>query len=390
MNRTLIWGAAAAVASWSLGRLFLARKAKSSTGGPSFSSIPVIDMGPFVGYSGGLLNEAQEQVATAIGVACRQVGFFYIKNHGISEEVTARLERLAREFYALPLEEKNKSDMKQSGKAVRGYFNVGFEQTGGLPDQKEGFYFSRHITDSNHPLFNEEAHGPNIYPANPPELKEAVDSYMANVQRVAESLLAAVCVSLRLPPNYFHEKYTNDPFVFFALLFYPNQDALRGEAQRGKWGVGPHTDYGVLTILKQDMSGGLEVRNGNNEWVKAPPVEGTFVVNIGDMLEKMTGGLYRSTLHRVVSPPSEKAPNGRISFPFFFDPNFTAKINPIELAAEDAAMLEQFKQQRANDERWDRIDLISLDGTYGDYVKQKAFQIFPENFDKEKQKKMMR
>lgn len=402
-RKTLVWGAAASIAVWKFSRilnLWSIFSGKQSQTSPSImsqvpktnnnneiscaTSLPVIDMSAFGDYKEGEFNDAQKKVAEEIGKACRQIGFFYVKNHGIDENVTSRLEQLTREFYALPLEEKHKSDMSQSGKAMRGYFNVGFEKTGGLPDQKEGFYFSRDMTNSNDPLYDEPAHGPNIYPTNPPHLKEAVDSYMCQACKLANSLLAAVCVSLHLPPSYFFERYTNDPFLFFALLFYPNRETLQTveEHNRGKWGVGPHTDYGMLTILKQDNSGGLEVRNADNEWISAPPIPGTFVVNIGDMLEKMTGGLYRSTLHRVVTPPREIAPNGRVSFPFFFDPNFNAKITPIQLSQEDSQILEVFKTQRAGEERWDKLDLISLDGTYGDYVKQKAFQIFPENFKK--------
>jgi isopenicillin N synthase-like dioxygenase len=130
--------------------------------------------------------------------------------------------------------------------------------------------------------------------------------------------------------------------------------------------VGEHTDYGLLTILLQDDAGGLEVKSRSG-WVSAPPVPGSFVCNIGDMLDRMTGGLYRSTPHRV----RNTAPRDRLSFPFFFDPNFFAPVRPIELP-------EHQRRHDDRDERWDRASVHAFEGTYGDYLLGKVGKVFPE------------
>src|SRR5262249_37547945 len=129
------------------------------------------------------------------------------------------------------------------------------------------------------------------------------------------------------------------------------------------WGVAEHTDYGVLTILAQDDSGGLEVRS-RSRWIDAPPIPGTFVCNIGDMLDRMTGGRYRSTAHRV----RNRAVRDRLSMPFFFDPNFFARVRPIDptIAVSD--------DQAA---RWDRASVHAFDGSYGDYLLAKVTKVFP-------------
>jgi isopenicillin N synthase-like dioxygenase len=130
--------------------------------------------------------------------------------------------------------------------------------------------------------------------------------------------------------------------------------------------VGEHTDYGLLTILKQDDTGGLQVKSRAG-WMAAPPIAGTFLCNIGDMLDRMTGGRYRSTPHRVQNVTRRD----RLSFPFFFDPNFNAEIKPIEIPASAAV-------QSDREERWDHASVHEFQGTYGDYVLAKVSKVFPQ------------
>ncbi|MBL8168890.1 MAG: isopenicillin N synthase family oxygenase, partial [Acidobacteria bacterium] len=139
---------------------------------------------------------------------------------------------------------------------------------------------------------------------------------------------------------------------------YPGQNDAAG------WGVGEHTDYGLLTILKQDDAGGLQVKV-RGQWLEAPPVSNSFVCNIGDMLDRLTGGLYRSTPHRVRNVSGRD----RLSFPFFFDPNFNAAIAPIELDTTP---------RDDRHERWDNASVHDLQGTYGDYLLSKIAKVFPE------------
>ena len=142
---------------------------------------------------------------------------------------------------------------------------------------------------------------------------------MAALTGLGHWLMAGLALSLGLEESYFADCCTGEPLALFRIFNYPPP------ADPDRWGVGEHTDYGLLTILLQDEVGGLEVKS-QSRWVPAPPVPGSFVCNIGDMLDRMTGGLFRSTPHRVRNP----APRDRLSFPFFFDPNFLpVKIRPI-------------------------------------------------------------
>ncbi len=151
--------------------------------------------------------------------------------------------------------------------------------------------------------------------------------------------------------------------ILFRIFHYPSGPDP-GPSEES-WGVGEHTDYGLLTILKQDDVGGLEVKAAGG-WIDAPPIPGSFVCNIGDMLDRMTRGLYRSTPHRVRTNTSGR---DRLSFPFFFDPNFAAEVRPIE-------GIEAAPDDRHD--RWDRQSVHEFRGTYGDYLLGKVARVFPD------------
>jgi isopenicillin N synthase-like dioxygenase len=250
---------------------------------------------------------------------------------------------------------------RRGGRAWRGYFRVGDELTSGKPDQKEGLYFGAELAaDDPRVLVGTPLHGPNLFPAEPEGFREAVLEYMAALTGLGHRLIAGLALSLDLEESYFADHGTAEPLTLFRIFNYPPP------ADPTLWGVGEHTDYGLLTILLQDDAGGLEVKS-RSRWVSAPPVPGSFVCNIGDMLDRMAGGLYRSTPHRVRNP----APCDRLSFPFFFDPNFVAHVRPIELAGREIPPDDR-------DERWDKASVHAFEGTYGDYLLAKVGKVFPQ------------
>jgi isopenicillin N synthase-like dioxygenase len=331
-----------------------------------FSLVRVVDIGPL------LDGTNPQQVADDIGVACRECGFFYVVGHGVDQALQSRLEALSRDFFAQDLAAKLAIQMARGGRAWRGYFPVGDELTSGKPDLKEGLYFGAELA-ADHPAVRAGTplHGPNLFPDNMPELRHTVLDYMEAMTRLGHSLMAGIALSLGLEPSYFADRYTADPLILFRIFNYPPDEAGResSPATPGRvpqWGVGEHTDYGLLTILKQDEAGGLEVK-AKSRWIPAPPIAGSFVCNIGDMLDRMTGGRYRSTPHRV----RNLAPRARLSFPFFFDPNFAARVKPIDLP--DADLVAADRQ-----ERWDRASVHDFDGTYGEYVLRKVAKVFPQ------------
>ena len=249
------------------------------------------------------------------------------------------------------------------GRAWRGYFPVGGELTSGRPDLKEGLYFGAEL-DDDHPLVRAGTpmHGRNLFPSRIPLFRETVLDYMAAMSALGHRLMEGMALSLGLEASYFADRYTQDPLVLFRIFHYPRD--TRAADEEPCWGVGEHTDYGVLTILKQDDAGGLQVKS-RSRWIAAPPIAGAFLCNIGDMLDRMTGGRYRSTPHRVSSPTER----GRLSFPFFFDPNFNAEVQSIDLGG----VVKDDKH-----ERWDRASVHELSGTYGEYLLGKVSKVFPE------------
>lgn len=323
-----------------------------------FSKLPIIDVGPLVTRAGDRL-----ELTAQIAGACRESGFFYIVGHSVDDHLQQRLEEVSRDFFAQDLAAKLDIRMEMGGRAWRGYFPVGGELTSGKPDRKEGLYFGAELTDD-HPLVRSGTpmHGPNLFPRNIPLFRETVLEYLEAMTRLGHAMMEGIALSLGLNESYFAERYTSDPLVLFRIFNYPPEAAPIPKDR--SWGVGEHTDYGLLTILKQDRTGGLEVKSKSG-WVEARPIPGSFVCNIGDMLDRMTAGLYRSTAHRVKSPPE----HGRLSFPFFFDPNFNAKVRPIEVNA---------RLDDDRNERWDRASVHDFSGTYGDYLLNKVSRVFPQ------------
>jgi isopenicillin N synthase-like dioxygenase len=316
---------------------------------------PIVDLRPLLAGEGGA-------VAAQIAAACRTMGFFYVIGHGVDEGLIERLASLSREFFALSAEAKLRIDMARGGRAWRGYFPVGGELTSGLPDLKEGLYCGAELgpdhprVRAGTPLF-----GPNLFPAEIPALRDTVLAYMEAMTALGHTVMSGIALSLGLPATYFVDRYTGDPFVLFRIFNYPSTTG--GD---GGWGVGEHTDYGLLTLLLQDDAGGLEVKTRDG-WIEAPPVPGSLVCNIGDMLDRMTGGLYRSAPHRV----RNKAARDRLSFPFFFDPSFDAEVKPIPLPGKEPILDDA-------GERWDGASVHAFQGTYGDYLLGKVAKVFPD------------
>jgi isopenicillin N synthase-like dioxygenase len=235
---------------------------------------------------------------------------------------------------------------------------------------KEGIYFGQEL-DPDHPLVvaRTPVHGQNLFPAQVPELQDVVLQYIDAVTNVGHALMRGIALSLDLPSNYFSERYTKHPLGLFRIFNYPFDPESATSAEI-RWGVGEHTDYGLLTILKQDDSGGLQVKSRSG-WIEAPPVKDTFVCNIGDMLDRITKGYYKSTPHRV----RNTAAHDRISFPFFFDPSFDSEVRPID----SSPLIPTDVDANADaSQRWDATSVHLFAGTYGEYLLHKVGKVFPQ------------
>ena len=296
-----------------------------------------------------------------------------IAGHGISTEQRSQLTTLAAKFFGLPDDVKAAVAMERGGSAWRGWFPVGGELTSGKPDGKEGIYFGEEL-GSGHPrvVAGLPLHGTNLFPNEPAGLGPAVIDWMASMTALGLALLRALALGLGLDEHWFDEHVTtaspgSGPTTLFRIFHYPPD--FGGDDD---WGVREHTDYGLLTILAQDGTGGLEVHSPTGDsWVEVPADPDVLVVNLGDMLERMTKGLYRSTPHRV----RNTAGIGRLSFPFFLDPSWDATITPMPLDALDNVDVSSGAR-----ERWDGADVHVWTGTYGDYLTAKVSRAFPELF----------
>ena len=320
------------------------------------------------------LSLADEEIVPQLHRALKDIGFLYIQNHGVTEALQTQLSDLAKSFFGRSESEKMTVAMEKGGLAWRGYFPVKGELTSGIPDLKEGLYFGvEHGAAHPAVLKKTPLHGPNQWPEGI-GMESVVREYMQQMRRISERLMRMIAEGLGLDSNYFSIRYGNEPTELFRIFNYPKPAAFNPN-ETSKMGVHEHTDMGFLTILLQDDNGGLEVKSRENEqWIAAPPIPGTFVVNIGDMLELWTHGIYQATLHRV----KNTSINDRLSFPYFFDPSWDAKLAPI-----DASLLPEEELggvSPASIRKWDGTNLkaLSQDSTYGEFVWNKVRKVFPE------------
>jgi isopenicillin N synthase-like dioxygenase len=319
--------------------------------------LPVIDLSligsaaPWTGH-----------LAAQLDWAAMEFGFFYVVGHGVDLPVVSAMHEAAKRFFALPHDAKTALTMSRGGRAWRGYFPVGGELTSGQPDFKEGLYLGAEL-DGDDPRVRAglPLHGRNLFP-DIPGFREITLQYLDELTALSQRLIAVLGKGLGVGDEYFRRHYTDDPTVLFRLFNYPPAPACSGNIR----GVGEHTDYGFLTLLYQDDAGGLQVKY-SDQWIDVPYLPDSFVVNIGDMLERLTAGRYVSALHRVIN----QSGRARISMPFFFDPRFEAVLEPIPGAGPD-------RERQGLAARWDGIDLRQLRGTYGEYLLGKVARVFPE------------
>jgi len=267
-----------------------------------------------------------DAAAGAIDTACREHGFFYVVGHGVPADVVAAAFDASKRFFALDEAVKSRWHIDRSA-IRRGFDPVGWQALD--PDQpadlKESFYLGvdRPADD---PLVRAGTpnHGPNQWPdeAAVPGFRAAVQACDAALAALAHRLMRLLALGLHLAPDHF-ARYTRDPMPVLRLLHYPPQPAT---AAPGQIGCGAHTDWGGITLLAQDDAGGLQVQTLAGDWIEAPPVAGSFVVNLGDLMARWTNDRYRSTLHRVIN---RRAGRDRYSIAYFFDIDYHAEVSAL-------------------------------------------------------------
>jgi len=284
-----------------------------------FSEVPVIDLGPLASGS----DEARRAVARDIAEACARVGFFYIKNHGIAEEDIAAIFRTAEDFHNLPLDAKMEVSVTKNNH-FQGYLHG---KTKGndrniSENLQEAFQIRRPLAPNDPDLMaGTPLHGMIPWPSAMPDLQPRMMAYYDKVDALGRERVTLFEMSLDLPRKIFSRFFQKD-MNSLRLLHYPPQ-APDGPGDH--LGARAHTDTNAFTILAQDANGGLEIRNKLGEWVAVPPIPGTFVVNVGEILKVWTDGVFSSTVHRVINRSGRE----RYSIPFFLYPTFDEVIYPI-------------------------------------------------------------
>jgi isopenicillin N synthase-like dioxygenase len=286
----------------------------------AFSAIPLIDFGPMISDDPTERAKVGEQVRKA----CTEVGFFYALNHGVPEQVIADTFAAAHRFFDLPDATKRSISVEKS-EDNRGYtpllgentdptnkgdvheaFDLALELEAGDPDLQRGLF----------------GYAPNQWPAGPEGFRTALLTYYNEALTFGARIFSAFALALELPEDFFAPKITK-PLAVMRVLHYPPQEGTIDEKQIG---IGAHSDYECFTILCTDEKAALQVLNANGEWIEAPPVEGAFIVNVGDMMERWTNGYFQSTIHRAINRTGKQ----RYSIPLFFGTNPDVEIAVLE------------------------------------------------------------
>jgi isopenicillin N synthase-like dioxygenase len=277
--------------------------------------LPLLDLADL--QNGGSTHRLAAQLRTA----CLGMGFLYVANHGVPKDVIDDMFEASRGFFTLPVEEKR--TVKVDDRFYRGFLEQGINQHPGYaPDLKESFEFAFDLPPD-HPDVTAglPLHGPNQWPQNYPLLRRAGEAYFDAAIELGRNLLRLFASSLQLEETYFSQYYRS-PMVTCRLFHYPPQQAM---SRSDAFGVAPHTDYGAVTILAQDPIGGLELKTRDGQWVGAPYIDDTLIINLGDLFRVWTNDVYVSNPHRVVNRTGRE----RYSVPIFFNPDFRALISCI-------------------------------------------------------------
>lgn len=300
--------------------------------------IPVIDVAP--------LSRPEEEadlheVVSRISAGCRDWGFFQVVNHGVPQDLVERVWGEARSFFSLPREAK--LALARTAENPRGYYDR--ELTKNVRDLKEVFDFAA-------------ADGSNQWPASLETFKPTMMEYFEACERLSQAIFEGFCLGLGLPRDHLHRHFIGHT-SFVRLNHYPLEDPLDAEDSAGVTGLGDlalghHTDAGALTILLQDDVGGLQVFDGE-DWLDVDPLEGAFVINIGDMTQVWSNDRYRAALHRV-RPLEGRA---RLSVPFFYNPSYDTDCAPLPgVGAEEP---------RYRPVNWGEFRRARTAGDYADY-----------------------
>ena len=295
----------------------------------------------------------KDQFVSALGTAFRNIGFVAVRNHFLDDALQAKLYGAVRRFFALPDDVK----ARYEGATIagqRGYTGKGKEHAKGrnTGDLKEFFHIGQELSDQE---LAQEGYPANIWPDEVPEMKAvAVQAYRA-LEKTGTRLLRAIAIHLNLPENYFDEKIANGNSILRPIHYYPieNPDSVPADAVR----AAEHGDINLITLLMGASADGLQVLRHDGSWIPITALPNQLVVNVGDMLERLTNGVLRSTIHRVVNPPRQLMNTPRFSIPFFMHPRSEMSLDALPECVSSS-----------NPKQWESI-------TAGEFLDQRLAEI---------------
>ncbi len=298
--------------------------------------LPVLDLADFDAPA------TRTTFVRALRQAAHEVGFFYLTGHGLPASRMRELFSLSRAFFALPEADKLAIQMANS-RHFRGYTRLGDERTAGRIDWREqidiGLELPALSVQPADPPWR-RLQGPNQWPPALPALRPAFLAWHEAAGGVARRLLQAFALALEQPAGVFEPLLAPTPTQIVKAIRYPGRDAAAGDQ-----GCGAHKDSELLTLLLQDEVGGLQVQRADGEWIDAPPLAGSFVVNTGEQMELASDGYLRATVHRVVAPP---AGTERLSIAFFLAPHLDVTVPRLGLSPSLASRARGPEEDPAN------------------------------------------
>jgi isopenicillin N synthase-like dioxygenase len=314
-----------------------------------YDEIPSLDLESFYGTD----KAKKDKFVAELGAAYHSIGFVAIRNHFLPDDMQQKLYAAIKKFFALPDDVKKKYErMELAGQ--RGYIGKGKEHAKGrnTGDLKEFYHVGQELQADQ---LAQEGYPGNIWPDEVPELKAvATDVYKA-LEKTGTYMLRAIAIYLNLPENYFDDKIKNGNSILRPIHYYPieNPDAVPADAVR----AAEHGDINLITLLMGASADGLQVLRRDGKWIPITALPDQLVVNVGDMLERLTNKKLKSTIHRVVNPPRHLMNTPRYSIPFFMHPR-----SEMSLAALPNCV------DKENPKQWDDI-------TAGEFLDQRLAEI---------------
>lgn len=277
-----------------------------------YDEVPSLDLADFTGGD----PEKKKKFVAALGEAYNNIGFVAIRNHFLSDDLSAKLYEVIKKFFAQPDSTKQKYEIPGLA-GQRGYIGKGKEHAKGrnTGDLKEFYHVGQTVVGDD-PIKKE--YPENVFPSELPEFKEISLEVYKQLERTGVQMLRAIALYLNLPENYFDDKVKHGNSILRPIHYFPieDPDSVPADAVR----AAEHGDINLITLLMGASADGLQVKRRDGKWIPITALPEQLVVNVGDMLERLTNKKLKSTIHRVVNPPRELMNRPRYSIPFFMHP----------------------------------------------------------------------